>query len=127
MNGASARGHSLPGPAKKRISVSSLLRKVIGTTRAPATTGPAVQLCQGVRTTHISAQLVTDPSGGWLVPGGEAEEAERALTNVGEIWEAAGCDFTNVVKTTVWLAYVNDFNTVNEIYKWCCNFPARGA
>ncbi|XP_053516918.1 2-iminobutanoate/2-iminopropanoate deaminase isoform X3 [Artibeus jamaicensis] len=58
-----------------------------------------------------------DPSSGQLVPGGVAAEATQALTNMGEILKAAGCDFTNVVKTTVLLADINDFNTVNEIYK----------
>ncbi|PNJ43904.1 RIDA isoform 4, partial [Pongo abelii] len=53
----------------------------------------------------------------------------QALKNMGEILKAAGCDFTNVVKTTVLLADINDFNTVNEIYKqyFKSNFPARAA
>ncbi|TKC41566.1 hypothetical protein EI555_015689, partial [Monodon monoceros] len=69
------------------------------------------------RTIYISGQLGMDPASGQLVPGGVAEEAKQALTNMGEILKAAGCDFTNVVKTTVLLADINDFNTVNDIYK----------
>lgn len=60
-----------------------------------------------------------DPSSGQLVPRGVIKEAKRAFKNVGEILKAAGCDFTNVVKTTVLLADMNDFGTVNEIYKTC--------
>ncbi|XP_036926108.1 2-iminobutanoate/2-iminopropanoate deaminase-like [Sturnira hondurensis] len=81
------------------------------------------------RTVYILGQLGMDPSSGQLVPGGVAAEAKQALTNMGEILKAAGCDFTNVVKTTVLLADINDFNTVNEIYKqyFKNNFPARAA
>lgn len=70
-----------------------------------------------------------DPASGQLVPGGVVEEAKQALTNMGEILKAAGCDFTNVVKTTVLLADINDFSTVNDIYKqyFQGNFPARAA
>ncbi|WP_353477352.1 Rid family hydrolase [Campylobacter jejuni] len=49
------------------------------------------------------------------MPGGVVEEAKQALKNLGEILKAAGCDFNNVVKTTVLLADMNDFGTVNEI------------
>ncbi|KAL4664828.1 hypothetical protein H8957_017707, partial [Semnopithecus entellus] len=81
------------------------------------------------RTIYISGQIGMDPSSGQLVSGGVAEEAKQALKNMGEILKAAGCDFTNVVKTTVLLADINDFNTVNEIYKqyFKSNFPARAA
>jgi 2-iminobutanoate/2-iminopropanoate deaminase len=48
-----------------------------------------------------------DPSSGQLVPRGVIKEAKRAFKNVGEILKAAGCDFTNVVKTTVLLADIN--------------------
>ncbi|KAF5915185.1 hypothetical protein HPG69_011648 [Diceros bicornis minor] len=81
------------------------------------------------KTVYVSGQIGLDPSSGQLVPGGVAEEAKQALTNIGEILKAAGCDFSNVVKTTVLLADINDFNTVNEIYKqyFKSSFPARAA
>ncbi|TEA25299.1 hypothetical protein DBR06_SOUSAS1010214, partial [Sousa chinensis] len=47
------------------------------------------------RTIYISGQLGMNPASGQLVPGGVAEEAKQALTNMGEILKAAGCDFTN--------------------------------
>ncbi|XP_007957442.1 2-iminobutanoate/2-iminopropanoate deaminase-like [Orycteropus afer afer] len=81
------------------------------------------------RTVYISGQLGMNPSSGQLVPGGVVEEAKQALTNMGEILKAAGCDFTNVVKTTVLLADINDFTAVNEVYKqyFKSSFPARAA
>ena len=55
-----------------------------------------------------------DPASGQFVPGGAAEETTQALTNMGEILKAAGCDFTNMVKATVLLADINDFSAVND-------------
>ena len=78
------------------------------------------------RTIYISGHLGMDPASGQLVPGRVAEDTKQALTNMGEILKAAGCNFTNVVKTTVLLADINDFNTVNNIYKqyFQSSFPA---
>uniref|UniRef100_A0A452DX89 2-iminobutanoate/2-iminopropanoate deaminase n=1 Tax=Capra hircus TaxID=9925 RepID=A0A452DX89_CAPHI len=84
--------------------MSSLIRSVISTAKAPVDR-------------YISGHLGMDPASGQFVPGGAAEETTQALTNMGEILKAAGRNFTNVVKTTVLLAGVNDFNTVNDIYK----------
>nr|XP_002710629.3 2-iminobutanoate/2-iminopropanoate deaminase [Oryctolagus cuniculus] len=111
------------------LTMSSLVRKVISTAKAPAAIGPYSQAVQVDRTVYVSGQVGLDPSSGKLVPGGVVEETKQALTNMGEILKAAGCDFTNVVKTTVLLADMNDFTTVNEIYKqyFKSNFPARAA
>ncbi|XP_048949236.1 2-iminobutanoate/2-iminopropanoate deaminase isoform X3 [Canis lupus baileyi] len=105
------------GSKIKGLAMASLIRKVISTAKAPGAIGPYSQAVLVDRTIYISGQLGMDPSSGQLVPGGVAEEAKQALTNMGEILKAAGCDFTNVVKTTVLLADINDFNTVNEVYK----------
>ncbi|XP_001928988.1 2-iminobutanoate/2-iminopropanoate deaminase [Phacochoerus africanus] len=109
--------------------MSALVRKVISTVKAPAAIGPYSQAVLVDRTIYISGQIGMDPASGQLVPGGVVEEAKQALTNMGEILKAAGCDFTNVVKTTVLLADINDFSTVNDIYKqyFQGNFPARAA
>ncbi|XP_004402420.1 2-iminobutanoate/2-iminopropanoate deaminase [Callorhinus ursinus] len=109
--------------------MASLIRKVISTAKAPGAIGPYSQAVLVDRTVYISGQLGMDPASGQLVPGGVAEEAKQAFTNLGEILKAASCDFTNVVKTTVLLADMNDFNTVNEVYKqyFKGSFPARAA
>ncbi|XP_068839516.1 2-iminobutanoate/2-iminopropanoate deaminase-like [Capricornis sumatraensis] len=95
----------------------SLVRRIISTAKAPAAIGPYSQAVLVDRTIYISGQLGMDPASGQLVPGGVTEKAKQALTNIGEILKAAGCDFTNVVKTTVLLADINDFSAVNDVYK----------
>uniref|UniRef100_A0A8C2DKX7 Reactive intermediate imine deaminase A homolog n=1 Tax=Cyprinus carpio TaxID=7962 RepID=A0A8C2DKX7_CYPCA len=88
-------------------------------------------LCPAVlvdRTMYISGQIGMDV-GGQLVAGGVQAQAKQALINMGEILKAAGCGYENVVKTTVLLADINDFNNVNDVYKqfFKSNFPARAA
>ncbi|NXK17638.1 RIDA deaminase, partial [Arenaria interpres] len=86
------------------------------------------------RTMYIAGQIGIEPSTGQLVSGGAKEEAKQALKNMGEILKAAGCDYGNgmsflVVKTTVLMADMKDFNDINEIYQqfFKTNFPARAA
>ncbi|TKC50425.1 hypothetical protein EI555_013761 [Monodon monoceros] len=105
------------GGKGKGLAMLSLIRKVISTAKAPAATGPYSQAVLVDRTIYISGQLGMDPASGQLVPGGVVEEAKQALTNMDEILKAAGGDLTNAVKTTVLLADINDFNTVNDIYR----------
>ncbi|XP_074056576.1 2-iminobutanoate/2-iminopropanoate deaminase-like [Macrotis lagotis] len=125
---------SRAGLAKEKLprlgsAMTSLIKKVISTARAPGAIGPYSQAVLVEKTMYISGQIGLDPSSGQLVSGGVVEEAKQALINLGEILKAAGCDYTNVVKTTVLLADINDFNAVNEIYKqyFKSNFPARAA
>ncbi|XP_020824715.1 2-iminobutanoate/2-iminopropanoate deaminase [Phascolarctos cinereus] len=109
--------------------MSSLIKKVISTAKAPGAIGPYSQAVLVDKTMYISGQIGMDPSSGQLVSGGVVEEAKQALINMGEILKAGGCDYTNVVKATVLLADINDFNAVNEIYKqyFKSSFPARAA
>ncbi|XP_018618200.1 2-iminobutanoate/2-iminopropanoate deaminase [Scleropages formosus] len=109
--------------------MSALIRKIINTGKAPAAIGPYSQAVVVDRTVYISGQLGMEPSSGQLVPGGVEAQTRQALVNMGEILKAAGCDFNNVMKTTVLLADMNDFNNVNEVYKqfFSKNFPARAA
>jgi len=109
--------------------MSTIARKIINTTSAPAAIGPYSQAVVVDRTMYISGQLGLDTASGQLVAGGVQAQAKQALVNMGEILKAAGCDYSNVVKTTVLLADMNDFNSVNETYKtfFTSNFPARAA
>jgi len=109
--------------------MSAIARKIINTTSAPAAIGPYSQAVVVDRTMYISGQLGLDTASGQLVAGGVQAQAKQALINMGEILKAAGCDYSNVVKTTVLLADMNDFNSVNETYKtfFSSNFPARAA
>ncbi|XP_057683838.1 2-iminobutanoate/2-iminopropanoate deaminase isoform X1 [Corythoichthys intestinalis] len=109
--------------------MSTLIRKIINTAKAPAAIGPYSQAVLVDRTLYISGQLGMDVASGQLVQGGVQAQAKQALVNMGEILKASGCNYSNVVKTTVLLADINDFNGVNEVYKtfFSSNFPARAA
>ncbi|XP_062265493.1 2-iminobutanoate/2-iminopropanoate deaminase isoform X2 [Platichthys flesus] len=109
--------------------MASLRREIPYTATAPIRQGIYSQAVVADRTVYISGQLGMDVASGQLVDGGVQAQAKQALINMGEILKAAGCGYTNVVKTTVLLADINDFNSVNEVYKtfFSSNFPARAA
>ncbi|XP_070605332.1 2-iminobutanoate/2-iminopropanoate deaminase [Erythrolamprus reginae] len=109
--------------------MATLVKRIISTTKAPAAMGPYSQAVLVDRTMYIAGQLGMDPINGQLVPGGVKEQTYQALQNIGEILKAAGCDSSNVVKTTVLMTNMRDFNDINEVYKqfFKCNFPARAA
>ncbi|KAM6349504.1 2-iminobutanoate/2-iminopropanoate deaminase [Podargus strigoides] len=109
--------------------MGSFVKKVISAAKAPAALGPYSQAVLVNRTMYISGQIGIEPSTGQLVSGGTKEEAKQALKNMGEILKAAGCDYGNVVKTTVLMADMKDFDDINNIYKefFKTNFPARAA
>jgi len=92
------------------------MKKIISTADAPAAIGP---YSQGIRVGSIiyySGQIGLDPKTGQLVGGGISEQTRRVLENVGRLLKAEGLGFDNIVKTTIFLADMGDFQTVNEIY-----------
>lgn len=99
----------------------------ITTDRAPAAIGPYSQAVEHDGVVYCSGQIGLDPATGQLVAGGTAAEAERVLENLSAVLAAAGLDFTDVVKTTIYLVDLADFATVNEIYARVVRapFPAR--
>ncbi|XP_054910077.1 2-iminobutanoate/2-iminopropanoate deaminase isoform X1 [Poeciliopsis prolifica] len=109
--------------------MSALNRKIVHTSTAPAAIGPYSQAVVVDRTMYVSGQIGMDVASGQLVDGGVQAQTKQALGNMGEILKAAGCDYRNVVKTTVLLKDINDFNSVNDVYKtfFSTNFPARAA
>ncbi|XP_063306372.1 2-iminobutanoate/2-iminopropanoate deaminase isoform X1 [Pelobates fuscus] len=109
--------------------MAGIIRRIITTSKAPGAIGPYSQAVVVDKTMYVSGQIGMDPLSGQVVAGGVKPEAKQALVNMGEILRAAGCDYSNVVKTTVLLADMNDFNDVNEIYKqfFQKNYPARAA
>ncbi|KAM6910312.1 2-iminobutanoate/2-iminopropanoate deaminase-like [Xenentodon cancila] len=109
--------------------MAALIKRIIITTRAPSAIGPYSQAVVVDRTMYISGQLGMDPATGQLVDGGVQAQTRQALVNMGEILIAAGGSYQNVVKTTVLLADMNDFTSVNDVYKqfFSTNFPARAA
>ena len=100
--------------------------KVIAAQNAPAALGPYSHAVLAGSTLYISGQLGLDPATGALAAT-VTEQAEQGLKNLGEILKAAGMDYGDVVKTTVFLADMGDFAAVNEVYArfFTSNFPAR--
>lgn len=88
----------------------------IHTDDAPAAIGPYSQAVRVGEWIYCSGQIAIDPTTQEFHGGDVKLEAERALTNLGAVLEAAGTDFHHVVKTTVFLADMGDFPVVNEIY-----------
>ncbi|XP_048849694.1 2-iminobutanoate/2-iminopropanoate deaminase-like isoform X1 [Brienomyrus brachyistius] len=109
--------------------MASIKRSIPYTDKAPVRQGIYSQAVVVGQTVYVSGQLGLDPVSGQLVTGGVQAQAKQALTNMGEILKAAGCEYNNVVKATVLLADINDFNLVNDVYKqfFTSNFPARAA
>ena len=92
------------------------MKKIISTNEAPAAIGP---YSQGVRvgsTIYYSGQIPLDPKTGQVVSGGIDVQARRVMENISGLLKAEGLGFENIVKTTIFLADIGDFQTVNEIY-----------
>ena len=91
---------------------------------APAAIGPYSQAIRAGDFLFVSGQIPLDPSTGALVEGGVADQAHRVLKNLGAILKAAGASYSQVVKTTVYLADMSDFAAVNEVYASYFPVPA---
>ena len=89
--------------------------KAINAAKAPAAVGPYVHAVQAGNTIYTSGQLGLIPETGELAVGVEAQ-AEQAIKNLEVVLKEAGCTLKNVVKTTVFLADINDFAKINAIY-----------
>jgi 2-iminobutanoate/2-iminopropanoate deaminase len=92
-----------------------MTRQAIQTGGAPAPVGPYSQAIRSGDTVYCSGQIGLDPLTGELAAGVEAQ-AERSLKNLQAVLDSAGLGFDDVVKTTIFLADVNDFAAVNAIY-----------
>ena len=103
--------------------------KVISTKKAPAAIGPYSQAIQVGNLVYISGQIPIDPTTGTFVEGGIKEQTRQSLTNVKAILEEAGLSMASVVKTTVFLADMNDFADMNAVYSdfFSEPYPARSA
>jgi len=88
------------------------------TPEAPAAIGPYSQAveCRPSRMLFVSGQIPIDPATGVFVPGGASSQAAQALKNIDAILRAGGMDRTNVVRATIFLADMADFQNVNTVY-----------
>jgi 2-iminobutanoate/2-iminopropanoate deaminase len=92
-------------------------RHAVLTATAPAPIGPYSQAVRVGDDVYCSGQIPLDPVTGALVPGDARAQTQRVLENLGAVLSAAGLDFSNVVKTTIFLIDMNDFAAVNEAYE----------
>jgi 2-iminobutanoate/2-iminopropanoate deaminase len=99
---------------KKRLS--GTVRQIIKTGEAPQAIGPYSQAVVAGGLVFASGQIPLDPATGEFVEGGIAEQTEQVLRNLSKVLEAAGTSLARVLKTTVFLADMNDFAAMNEVY-----------
>ncbi len=90
--------------------------KIFSTTDAPAAIGPYSQAVRTGNLLFTSGQIALDPLSGAVVDGGIREQTHRIMQNLAAILREAGLDFSHVVKTTCFLADMNDFAAFNEVY-----------
>ena len=104
-------------PSAAKTHAQSPRRVVVKTERAPQAIGPYSQaIIAAGELIYTSGQIGFDPKTGEMVRGGIEEQTEQTLRNVAAVLEAAGSDMSHVLKTTVFLADMNDFAAMNVVY-----------
>jgi len=91
-------------------------RQVIKTEHAPAAIGPYSQAIRAGKLVFLSGQIPLDPATGRLIEGDIAAQCRRCMENLGGVLRAAGLDFASIVRTTVFLVDLADFDVVNRVY-----------
>jgi 2-iminobutanoate/2-iminopropanoate deaminase len=92
------------------------VKEIIATDRAPRAIGPYSQAVRAGNLVFASGQIPIDTATGEFVAGGIAEQTEQVLRNLRAVFEAAGAGLSQVIKTTVFLADMEDFTAMNEVY-----------
>lgn len=100
------------------------MRQAVSSESAPTAIGPYSQAIRAGSLLFLSGQIPLDPATGAMIDGDIAAQTHRVFANLAAILAAAGASFDHVVKTTVYLADMNDFATVNEIYGTYFSSPA---
>ena len=103
------------------------MKEIISTDKAPGAIGPYSQAIKAAGMVFCSGQIPIDPATGEFVSNDVTEQTEQVFKNLIAVLEAAGTSLNGVVKTTVFLAEMNDFNAMNEVYAkyFSDNKPAR--
>ena len=103
------------------------MKEIVSTDKAPGAIGPYSQAVKAGGMVYCSGQIPIDPATGEFVSDDISEQTEQVLKNLGEVLAAAGVGFGNVVKTTIFLASMDDFALVNQVYGryFSDNKPAR--
>lgn len=103
------------------------MKTIIKTFAAPAPIGPYSQAVLAGNILFVSGQIAINPATGKMVQTSISDEARQVMENLKAILEEAGLGFENVVKTSIFLMNIVDFNAVNEVYGsfFTGDFPAR--
>lgn len=106
---------------------SNCMKEIVSTDKAPGAIGPYSQAVKAGGMVYCSGQIPIDPATGEFVSDDVSEQTEQVLKNLAEVLAAAGAGFENVVKTTIFLASMDDFALVNQVYGkyFSENKPAR--
>ena len=114
-----------------RREVMTELKEAVKTGSAPAAIGPYSQAIRAGEWVFCSGQIPLDPETGKMIDGGVREQTRKVLENLRAVLQAAGLDFRNVVKTTVYMTDLGKFAEMNEVYaeafKGIESYPARAA
>jgi 2-iminobutanoate/2-iminopropanoate deaminase len=92
------------------------MKKIVSTSDAPAAIGPYSQAIRSGAMLFCAGQIPLDPKSGQIVSDDVGEQAKRVLENISAVLKAEHLNFSHVVKTTIFLVSMGDFQTVNEIY-----------
>jgi 2-iminobutanoate/2-iminopropanoate deaminase len=92
------------------------MKKTIATTDAPAAVGPYSQAVRAGATVYCAGQIPLDPKTGQMVPKDISQQTRRVLDNIAAVLKADGLTMDHIVKTTIFLADLGDFEAVNKIY-----------
>jgi 2-iminobutanoate/2-iminopropanoate deaminase len=103
------------------------LKQAVSSPAAPAAIGPYSPAIRAGQLLFISGQVSIDPASGTFMAGDVKAETRRVLENVGALLKAGGLDYSAVVRTTVFLADMNEFTSMNEVYAGFFDepYPAR--
>ena len=93
-----------------------MAKNVVYSAEAPEPIGPYSQAIQSGNILFVSGQIAFQKSSGNLLTGNIENETHQVMKNLGEILKAASFDFSNVVKTSIFLKDMNNFSKVNEVY-----------
>jgi 2-iminobutanoate/2-iminopropanoate deaminase len=100
------------------------VHEAVSTASAPKAIGPYSQAIRAGSLLFVSGQIPIDPATGTLIEGDIRAQTHRVFENLGAILKAAGASFDHVVRTTVYLADMNDFAAMNEVYATYFGSPA---
>jgi 2-iminobutanoate/2-iminopropanoate deaminase len=103
------------------------MKQAVSSPEAPKAIGPYSQAVRAGQLLFVSGQVPLDPATGQIVSGDIAAQTRRVFDNLGAVLTAGGRSFADVVRTTVFLADMNDFAIVNEVYGTYFSepYPAR--